>query len=343
LRSTTTTEGRPAITTELKRVYRDYETEHFVKVAATMSRSPGASATAEPTTEVRGGTTCRRSAPLTEGHDAPSMWASDQEAMGATGANGSTPQATDRETRDEEERRAKSSLHGYRFGVSALDGSLDVIVRDDELGSSTTVSLLDADVEDGICSLRFGGILHVPAFQRPITVRKHLSFIAHAQKRALDDEVEVNVHGIDLVLRIGDVLLREPYSVWDAELANDERTYRAFALSDQLPPLAVASMMALGAASIHMFSGPNGDPENEVVAGEGSEARYQFDRAIADAGAPGPGQEWDWTLTDTAIASLEARLAIHANTEIQMSTVDVPDPLMLWSDMMASPEDEPDD
>ena len=43
----------------------------------------GASAPSGPATEVKGGTACRRSAPLTEGHDAPSMWASDQEAMDA--------------------------------------------------------------------------------------------------------------------------------------------------------------------------------------------------------------------------------------------------------------------
>lgn len=37
-----------------------------------------------PATEVKGGTACRRrSAPSTEGHHAPSMWASDQEAMAA--------------------------------------------------------------------------------------------------------------------------------------------------------------------------------------------------------------------------------------------------------------------
>jgi hypothetical protein len=152
------------------------------------------------------------------------------------------------------------------------------------------MSLLSAEVEDGICSLRFGGILQAPVIPGPIMVRKHLSFLAHAQKRALEDEVEVEVHRLPLVLQLGEVILREPYSVWDAVLSNDERGFRAFALSDQLPPIAIVSMMAPGAASLYISSGEEYDVDAEGGLQKGTDAPYQLDRALERSGPPQPGQ-----------------------------------------------------
>lgn len=221
-----------------------------------------------------------------------------------------------------------------------LEGSLDVIVRDEEYGSSSAFSLLSANLDDGICSMRFGGILHARTIPAPITMRMHLSFIAHAQKRALEDDVDVEVHGLSLGLHVNDVLLREPFSVWDAELSNDERAVRTFALSDRIPPIAVVSMMALGAASLVRASGEGYNEDTEGGVQEGSEARFQMDRAIEAAGPLPPPDTWSWTMTYTAIASLEARLVVDTNCEIQFTTVDAPDPIMLWSDMLAQEDQD---
>jgi len=192
-------------------------------------------------------------------------------------------------------------------------------------------------------SLRFGGVLLSPRFIRPMAVSKNLSFIANAQKRALDDEVEVELHGLGFVLRVGDVLLREPYSIWDVEIANSQRVFRAFAKSDRFPPLTVVAMMALGAASLSLMSGEDYDADAEGLLAKRSEARYQLDTALEAADAAGPEQLWHYTLMETAIVSLESTLQMQSNVEIQASTVQVQDPLMLWSDMMSIPDDDADD